>query len=98
VRDATAALYAVLGLVLSLAGAALALTRGRAPRSFYAADVYHMTLRSHRRFAALSAVFVTGFLVALRWPVLDTPLLAAYTLLFVLYASSFARGNSGEDE
>jgi hypothetical protein len=97
-HDATAALYAVLGIVLSLGGAALAFTRGRAPQSFYAADVYHMTGRSHRRFALLSIVFAAGFVLALRWPLLDLPLLALYTLLLVLYASSFARGFSGEDE
>lgn len=96
--DTTATLYALLGLVLSLAGAAVALARGRAPKSFYAADVYHLTPRSHRRFAALSAVFAGGFLAALRWPVIDVPLLAIYTLLLVLYGSSFARGFSGEDD
>ncbi len=95
----TAVVYALVGLGLSLAGGALALGRARVPRaSFYAAEVYHMTARSHRRFAALSAVFAGGFLLALRWPILDTPLLAVYTLLLVIYASSFARGFSGEDE
>jgi hypothetical protein len=97
-RDATGSLYALLGLGLSLAGAMFALTRARAPRSFYAADVYHLTLRSHRRFAALSAAFAAAFLLALRWPQLDVPLLAVYTLALVLYLSSFARGFSGEDE
>jgi hypothetical protein len=96
--DAAAMPYALLGLVLSLIGAVVALTRGRAPKSFYAADVYHLTNRSHRRFAALSALFAGGFLAALRWPLLDVPLLAVYTLLLVLYGSSFARGFSGEDE
>ena len=91
-------MYAVLGLVLSVGGAVLALTRARAPRSFYAADVYHMTRRSHRRFAALSAAFGAGFLAALRCPVITVPLLAIYTLLLVLYATSFARGFSGEDD
>jgi hypothetical protein len=91
-------MYAVLGLVLCAAGGSLALTRVRAPRSFYAADVYHMTRRSHRRFAAVSAAFAAGFLIALRWSILDLPLLAVYTLLLVLYASSFARGFSGEGE
>ena len=91
-------MYAIIGLVLCAAGGLLALTRARAPRSFYAADVYHMTRRSHQGFAAASAAFATGFLIALRWPILDIPLLAVYTLLLVLYASSFARGFSGEGE
>jgi hypothetical protein len=98
VRDATAAIYALAGLALSLAGAIVALTRGRAARSFYAAEVYHLTVRSHRRFAAVSAAVAAGFLAALRWPGLAIPLLAVYTLLLILYLSSFARGFSGEDE
>ena len=57
-----------------------------------------MTRRSHRRFAALSGAFAAGFAASLRWPVINLPLLAAYTLLLVLYSSSFARGFSGEDE
>ena len=96
--DPTATSYALLGLTLSAGGAVLALTRGRATRSPYAVGVYHMTARSHRRFAALSALFAAGFLLALRLPQLDVPLLAVYALLLVLYASSFARGFSGEDE
>ena len=96
--DLTATAYALLGLALSLGGAVLALNRGRAPRSFYAADVYHMTVRSHRRFALVSAAFAGAFVLAVRWPVLEIPLLAVYVLLLVLYASSFARGFTGEDE
>jgi hypothetical protein len=98
VHDPTAAVYGILGVALTCGGGALALWRARRPRSFYAADVYHMTQRSHRRFAALSAVFAAGFLLSLRWPALNLPLLAVYTLLLVLYASSFARGFSGEDD
>jgi len=90
--------YAALGLGLSLGGAALALTRARGRRSFYASDVYHMTARSHRRFAALSALFAVASALALLWPVLAIPLLAVYALLLILYLSSFARGFSGEDE
>jgi len=97
-RDSTTALYTLLGLVLSLGGGVLAALRARAPRSFYAADVYHMTARSHRRFAALSAAFAAGFLLGLRWTVVAIPLLAVYTLLLVLYASSFARGFSHDDD
>lgn len=91
-------LYALAGLLASLAGTALALARARGGRSFYAADVYHMTQRSHRRFAAASAVFGAGFLIALRWAMLTIPLLAVYALLLILYLSSFARGFSGEDD
>jgi hypothetical protein len=98
--DPTARAYAVLGLGLSLGGAGLALTLtlGRAQRSFYASGVYYLTARSHRRFAAVSALFAAAFGLALRWPVLDVPLLAVYVLSLVFYVSSFARGFSGEDE
>ncbi len=96
--DSIASVYAWAGLALCAGGAAFALTRRRSPHSFYAADVYGMTERSHRRFALLSAGFAGGFALALRWPILDVPLLAIYVLLLVLYLSSFARGFSGEDE
>jgi hypothetical protein len=96
--DLTVRAYAALGLGLSLGGAALALTRARGRRSFYASDVYHMTARSHRRFAALSATFAAAFALGLRWPLFVIPLLAAYTLVLILYLSSFARGFSGEDD
>jgi hypothetical protein len=98
VRDSTATVYTVVGLALSLGGCAIALWRSRGPHSFYAADVYHMTRRSHRRFAALSAAFAAGFALALRWPAVNAPLLAVYVLLLILYASSFARGFTDEDE
>ncbi len=96
--DPTANGYALLGIVLCLGGGAFALRRARAERTFYAGAVYHMTAKSHRWFAALSGAFLAAFGLALRWPVLVIPLLAVYTLLLILYASSFARGFSGEDE
>lgn len=96
--DPVAAVYALVGLALSASGCVLALWCSRAPRSHYAGDVYHMTRRSHRRFAALSAGFAGGFVLSLRWPALNLPLLAFYILALVFYASSFARGFSDEDE
>jgi hypothetical protein len=97
-RDSAIALYTLAGLVLSLGGGVLGGLRARSPHSFYAADVYHMTARSHRRFAALSAAFAAGFLLGLHWTGIAIPLLAVYTLLLVLYASSFARGFSHDDD
>jgi predicted Co/Zn/Cd cation transporter (cation efflux family) len=95
--NAVAVGYAVVGIVVSLVGAVFALSRARAARSFYAADVYHMTARTHLRFAGLSAVFTAAFVAALRLAGLTVPLLAVYALLLVLYASSFARGFSDDD-
>lgn len=88
----------MIGIVLSGAGAALAFFRGRRVTSFYANDVYHMTERSHRRFAWASIAFTGAFAIALRFDALAVPLLAMYVLAFILYASSFARGYSGDDE
>ncbi len=98
VADFTSLGYAVLGIGLSAGGVLFALTRARAKRSFYAVDVYHMTARTHRRFAALSAGFAAAFVGALRWPAVIIPALAIYALALILYLSSFARGFSGEDE
>ncbi|MFN2461608.1 MAG: hypothetical protein ABR591_13130 [Candidatus Velthaea sp.] len=90
--------YAVAGMALSMLGAALGLlAMGHRPSS-YAQSVYHMTARSHRRFALVSLFAVGAFGVALRWNALAVPLLAVYILAAVLYGASFARGFSGEDE
>jgi len=82
--------------VMAVLGALLALRNMRAPSgNAYAQGEYGMTPRSHARFAAVSAGFALAFLAGAfvpRIPVLV--LLAIYVLLFVLYASSFARGSS----
>ena len=98
VTDFTLLGYAVLGIALSAGGVLFALVRARATRSFYAVDVYHMTARTHRRFAALSAGFAAVFVGAVRWPAIGIPALAIYALALILYLSSFARGFSGEDD
>ncbi|GAC1590479.1 MAG: hypothetical protein NVS3B28_17490 [Candidatus Velthaea sp.] len=90
-------MYAAIGFILAIGGAAFAAQRARGV-SFYAAQVYHMTDRSHRTFTGVSVAFAGGFVIASRLPVLAVPLLAVYVLLLILYASSFARGYSGEDE
>ena len=78
----------------------LALRYARRPSgSFYEVTVYGMSARSHFRFAALSASFTLLFLLGNRWARLPTlPLLAVYTVLALLYAASFVRGATGEDE
>lgn len=89
--------YAITGLVLALIGAFIARRRSRAS-SFYDAQIYHMTSRSHRAFAGVSVAFAGVFVIALRVPVLTVPALAVYTLLLILYGSSFVRGFSDEHE
>jgi O-antigen/teichoic acid export membrane protein len=85
-------MYAVAGLVLSLAGAALALAFGRRAASYYARDVYHMSDRSHIAFAVFSLGCAIVFAVSLVHDVFSIPVLAVWTLAAVLYGSSFLRG------
>jgi FtsH-binding integral membrane protein len=92
-------MYAIIGIVLSIAAALFALRQARKSASFYANDVYHMTARSHRNFIVVSLGFAAVFALALRLAqAAAITLLAVYTLLLILYLSSFARGYSGEDE
>jgi hypothetical protein len=89
-------MWAWIGTLIAALGGLIALVAALPRvRSFYAAEVYGMTARSHARFAALSAVFVALFIVAALMPALPAvPLLAVYALLLVLYGASFARGSS----
>ncbi len=93
-------MWAWIGAGLALAGTLLGAWRARRPAlSYYESHVYHMTSRSHARFAAASMAFVVLFVVGALYPrVPAVPLLAIYTVLFVLYGASFVRGASGEDE
>jgi hypothetical protein len=89
-------MWAWIGAAVAALGAFLGMRNARGPSSDpWAAGEYGMTPRSHARFAAVSAVFCVAFVAGAflqRVPVLV--LLAIYALLFVLYASSFARGSS----
>lgn len=89
-------MWAWIGIVVAALGGLVALRNARGPvRSFYAAEVYGMSRRSHARFALLSGAFVAAFAAALFLPMLPPiPILAVYTLLLVLYGASFARGFS----
>jgi hypothetical protein len=88
--------WAWIGIAAAAIGGLVALRNARSPaRSFYAAEVYGMSRRSHTRFALLSGAFVAAFLIAAFAPIVPAvPILAVYTLLVVLYAASFARGFS----
>lgn len=94
-------MWAWIGAALALGGTLLAVGRARRSElSYYESQVYHMTRRSHLRFAAVSALFVLLFVAAGLLPAIPAavPLLALYTVLIVLYGASFVRGASGEDE
>jgi hypothetical protein len=89
-------MWAVIGLALAVAGMGLGLWNGRPTASNrYAAIEYGMTSRSHRRFAILSVLFALAFVGALYAHTIPViVVLAVYVLIFVLYATSFARGFS----
>jgi hypothetical protein len=93
-------MWAILGLILALGGAALGVARSRAPaQGYYESQVYAMSAVSHRRFATASVAFAGVFALLGAFPVVPIfPVLAAYVVLAVLYATSFARGAQGEDE
>ncbi len=78
----------------------VALYRSRANAgSSYQEATYGMTARSHRRFALVSGFFALVFVAGIFWETVPTlPLFALFTVLAILYAASFVRGATGEDE
>ncbi len=88
-------MWSAIGAILCVAGGLAALLRARHPAgSGYDAE-YGMTRRSHLRFAWVSAAFLAAFgLTALVHALPAIPIVAVYTLLLILYATSFARGFS----
>ena len=92
-------MWSMLGFLFSLALALLALTRSRALGGFYDADVYGMTVATHRRYAWVSfgftVVFAATFL--LRAPAVGLWAFAFFTLLAIFYLTSFLRGFSDHD-
>lgn len=87
------------GLLLCLIVIAVALLKSkRGGGNYYAGEVYGMTARSHRAYAALSGAFAAVFIAAYFIAGLPiVPLLGAYALIFIFYFSSFARGFSDEE-
>jgi hypothetical protein len=81
-------------------GGCLGLRRSRSSEaSFYEREVYGVSAVSHRRFAWMSLAFVALF-AASAWSahLPAVPMLAVYTLALILYAATFVRGATGEDE
>jgi hypothetical protein len=92
--------WAWVGLGCALLGSYLALLRSKASaRSFYEQEVYDMTPTSHRRFAQASLGFAAFFAISTLTPKIPAiPVLAMYTLILILYAATFVRGATGEDD
>lgn len=92
-------MWNVAGFLLCTAVILTALFKSkRTGGGYYAGDVYGMTAGQHLGYAALAALFAALFLAAMFLRVIPSiPLLAAFTLVFILYFSSFARGFSDEE-
>lgn len=92
-------LWALLGLILSAVGCAIAVRAAGRGGNSYASEVYGMNPQSHRRFAVACAVFAALFALAAIWPRIPAvPVLAVFVLILILYASSFLRGYADEGE
>jgi hypothetical protein len=91
--------WAICGLAASTFLAVFAVWRStRSGSNYYASHVYGMTPAVHRRYAAIGAVFAAFFAISFAYgwvPVV--PLLGVFTLVFIFYFSSFARGFSDEE-
>ncbi len=93
-------MWNLIGLLASLAIAAIAARRSRERGGFYDRDVYAMTPAMHRRYALVSLAFAAFFALtfALRQESAGVAGLALYATIAVLYAASFLRGAADADE
>ena len=92
-------MWPVFGAVLSGLLALAAFGRRRRPGTYYDRDVYGMTASSHARYALVFAGFTALFAAAAFLPGFPTlPALAVFAVVALVYATSFLRGASGEDE
>jgi hypothetical protein len=91
---------AIVGMLFALGGFFFGLRRSRAAAGgYYETEVYALSAVSHRRFATASIVFAAAFALLEAIPIFPVfPVLAAYVLLAILYATSFARGAQEEEE
>jgi hypothetical protein len=89
------------GAIASLLLAAAAYLRSRGPGGFYDAQVYGMTPRTHRAYAAVALAFSLGFFATGRWwPSSGATIWlgAAFVLVAVFYLSSYLRGAYEDDD
>ncbi|HTV93795.1 MAG TPA: hypothetical protein VMG98_13850 [Verrucomicrobiae bacterium] len=93
--------WGLAGVLASLLLAAAAYLRSRGRGGFYDAEVYGMTPRAHRRYAATSLAFALAFFAVARWwPRSGATLwlFAAFVLLAVFYLTSYLRGAYEHDD
>ena len=91
-------LYSAAGLVIACIIAIAAWRCSRSPGGFYDREVYGMSARVHRRYAALSLVFAVYFAIAcaLHLETAGIAGLALYAVIAVFYAASFLQGAPDE--
>lgn len=88
----------LVGLVLASLMALVAVVNARRNgTNYYEAEIYGMTPRTHLIAALVSACFAGAFAAAPRWHLPTIALLAVFTLLAILYGTSFLRGFSEQD-
>lgn len=92
--------WSLAGLAGALALAAVAWWRSRSPGGFYDREVYGMSARSHRRYAAIGLMFAAYFAATLAWGLGTAGIagLALYAVVAVFYATSFLQGAPDRDE
>ncbi len=93
-------LWSIGGLITSLAIAVLAAARSRSAGGYYDADVYGMTPRTHRSYAAIALAFAALFALtlAVRSSSLRFWVLASAALFDLFYLTSYLRGAHESDE
>lgn len=91
-------IWSWLGIACALTAGLLAFVRSRAPGGFYDTDVYAMTPRTHRTYAAIFAGLAAFFCGTLVLHSQDAATIgfAALVLIGVFYVTSFLRGFSDD--
>jgi hypothetical protein len=90
----------IIGLIASIALAAIAFARSRAAGGFYDAQVYAMTPQIHRRYAWIALAFAAAFAACLL-PAAESLrfwVAAAFALVALFYLTSYLRGAHEEED
>jgi hypothetical protein len=90
----------VIGSLVAVLLAVAACLRSRGSGGFYDRDVYGMTAKTHRLYAAVALAFAAVFAAAAAWfaAAATVWLYAAFVLFAVFYLTSYLRGAHEDDE
>jgi len=96
----TSLAWALAGMALAVLLSVSAHLRSRTDSpNYFAQEVYGMDCGAHRRWAIVGFAFTLVFAVAALVPAVPSiPVFAAFTVTAILYAASFARGATEEEE